>query len=489
MSEATLIYPHQLFANHPGTAPGRPIYLVEEPLLLTHNPIHRGRALLHRLSMQAYARQLQAAGHTVHYLDIGELATTTAVFDQLTKAGHSRVHVVDTTDDYLERSLAAAEETHGFTRVSYESPLFILPRAEAKERYQKSQRRMSTFYHGMRKRQAILLTPEGKPVGGQWSFDTENRASLPQEITLPPDLKHYGNPDTREAKVWVEALSAECYGDAVCWLPYTHEGAKRYLNEFLTERLENFGTYEDAIDDVHARLFHSALSPLLNIGLLIPEQIIETTLSHAARHAVPHNSLEGFVRQVIGWREFIRASYEVDGKQMRVRNFWQNTKSLPVGMWDGTTTLPPLDAAITRALTHGYTHHIERLMVIGNYLLLTETDPDEVYRWFMGMYLDAYDWVMVPNIYGMSQYAKEEGFASKPYISAANYLKKMSTYSSGDWADIWTALYWRFIAKHQTYFTKQPRLSMMPRLLQQMKTTTRDAHMRRAEAYLASIRA
>jgi deoxyribodipyrimidine photolyase-related protein len=196
------------------------------------------------------------------------------------------------------------------------------------------------------------------------------------------------------------------------------------------------------------------------------------------------NSLEGFVRQVIGWREFIRASYECDGTAMRTKNFWKHKRPLPLSFWNATTGVLPLDNAIEKALTSGYNHHIERLMVLGNFMLLTETHPDDVYRWFMGMYVDAYDWVMVPNVYGMSQFADGGIFATKPYISGSSYLKKMSDYTKGTWEDLWTALYWNFIGKNKEFFLSNHRLSMMPRLLEKMSQEKQKEYKTRATEYL-----
>ena len=180
----------------------------------------------------------------------------------------------------------------------------------------------------------------------------------------------------------------------------------------------------------------------------------------------------------------MRASYEVDGDQMRQKNFFNHTKALPDSFWDGSTTIDPVDHAIKTALEYGYNHHIERLMVMGNVMLLSQTNPHDVYRWFMGMYIDAYDWVMVPNVYGMSQFADGGSFATKPYISGANYIKKMSDYKKGDWEETWTALYWNFINTHLEVFTSNHRMSMMPRLLERMSEETRGKHFKVAKNYL-----
>lgn len=480
MSTATIIYPHQLFRKHPAIKPERPIYLVEEPLLLTHNPIHRQKLILHKLSLDAYECFLREQNHSVTRLSVVDHPTTASIFTQLQQDGVTQMHIADTTDNYLEQAIRASV----IERTWYESPLFLLSRDEAVERYTTSKRFMATFYKQLRRDRHILVTADGDPVGGQWSFDADNRNPLPADQPLPPELHLYGNDDTVAAAEWATTVSAEQYGDAGCWLPYTHTGAQAWLADFLTERLSEFGPYEDALTTRGVRLFHSALSPLINIGLLTPQEVLEAALSQHESTPVPLQSLEGFIRQVLGWREFMRASYECDGSTMRTKNFWKHDRALPKTFWQANTDIPPIDHVISTALRYGYTHHIERLMVMGNFLLLSETDPDEVYRWFMGMYLDAYDWVMVPNVYGMSQFADGGMFTTKPYISGANYIKKMSDYPGGDWETTWTALYWRFIDRHQEFFRNNYRLSMMLRVLDRMKPETREGHLNHAEAFL-----
>lgn len=478
--DATIIYPHQLFKDSPAVTAGRPVYLVEEPLLLTHNPIHKQKLMLHKLSMDAYERELTSAGHDVTRLTIADHSKTSDVFATLTQAGITTMHIVDTTDHYLERAIRDC----GIERVWYDSPLFILAKDDACQRFTASKKFMASFYKQLRKDKNVLIDNDGEPTGGKWSFDEDNRKKIPKGTELPEDLRKFGNTETSAAADWAEHVNAETYGEAGCWLPYTHSGAEEYLQDFLTTRFEHFGPYEDAFTTRGTRLWHSTISPLLNIGLLTPQYVLDEAISYAQEHDVPMNSLEGFVRQILGWREFIRASYEVDGTKMRSTNFFNHTRSLPNSYWDGSTTIDPVDDAIKTALQYGYNHHIERLMVMGNVMLLSQIKPDDVYRWFMGMYIDAYDWVMVPNVYGMSQFADGGSFATKPYISGANYIKKMSDYPTGDWEELWTALYWNFINTHHKTFSSNYRMSMMPRMLKKMDEEKRAEHFRIAKEYL-----
>lgn len=484
MREATLIYPHQLFEEHPAITKNRPVYLVEEPLFLTEFPSHRQKLLLHRLSMQVYYEDLKKAGYTVTYLDVQTLKDTSSVFDRLVKDGVTSVHVVDVTDTWLNKLIIEGCDKNQISLQWYESPLFLLPKKEAVERYVASKKHMARFYKSLRIDKTILVTDTKEPVGGQWSFDEENRQKLPKNLVPPSDPSFVDSPELQAALLWLEKIKSESYGEAKQWIPYTHDTAKAWFKTFLKERFVHFGAYEDALSPSHTLLFHSALSPLLNTGLLTPRYVLDKTLLYAEANQIPLNSLEGFIRQILGWREFIRASYECDGDTMRTKNFWQHTRALPAQFWTGETGVLPVDTAIKNALHFGYNHHIERLMVIGNVLLLSQTHPDEVYRWFMAMYVDAYDWVMVPNVYGMSQFADGGIFATKPYISGSNYIKKMSAYPKGEWEEIWTALYWNFIHTHQEFFLKNHRLSMMPRLLQKMDAEKRDRFLSVAREYL-----
>lgn len=488
--EVAIIYPHQLFdpLNHPALANGRLVYLVEEPLFISEYGTHRQKMLLHRLSLRAYQAELKKAGYAVTYVPLAAGATTQSILEAIITAGATNVHIVDTTDNYLERRIADICQKRSVQRTSYDSPLFILDKAEAIARFNQSGKFMKKFYEALRKDKNILMD-DNKPAGGQWSFDSDNRSKLPKDIRLPADIVWIENKDVQEAKQWLTTIVSEQYGDTQVWVPYTREDAKGFLTQFLTDRFEHFGTYEDAITTTHHRLFHSTLSPLLNIGLLSPTEVIDAAITYAALHDTPLNSLEGFVRQILGWREFIRASYEVDGVSMRNQNFFNHTRLLPASFWTGTTDILPLDTTIKTTLTYGYNHHIERLMVLGNFMLLSQTKPHDVYRWFMGMYVDAYDWVMVPNIYGMSQFSDGGSFATKPYISGASYLQKMSNYPKsgiGGWEELWTALYWNFINTHVDFFSKNYRLSMMPKLLEKMSPEKKSNHLDIARTYLAA---
>ncbi|MBZ4201838.1 MAG: hypothetical protein LAC70_01770, partial [Methylovulum sp.] len=269
--------------------------------------------------------------------------------------------------------------------------------------------------------------------------------------------------------------------------PTDHAGASLWLDEFLETRFEKFGSYEDAMVGNEHFLHHSVLTPMLNIGLLSPQQIIDKALQVGDNKNIPLNSLEGFIRQIMGWREFIRIVYEREGSHQRTQNFWGFERKIPKSFWLGTTGILPVDNVIQKLLQTGYSHHIERLMVMGNFMLLCEFHPDEVYRWFMEMYVDAYDWVMVPNVYGMSQFADGGLMTTKPYISGSNYLLKMSDYPKGDWTEIWDGLFWRFMYVHRAFFLKNPRMGMLVKMFDKMPEQKRNNHIAVAENFLKQL--
>ena len=259
------------------------------------------------------------------------------------------------------------------------------------------------------------------------------------------------------------------------------------MDTFLEERFEKFGPYEDAIVEGQNWLHHSVLTPMLNTGLLTPLQVIERALAVAQDKKLPMNSVEGFVRQIIGWREFMRATYHDLGVPMRTTNHWQHTRKLPASFYDGTTGIDPIDDVIARILDTGYCHHIERLMLLGGFMFLCEIDPDEIYRWFMEMFIDSYDWVMVPNVYAMSQHADGGAITTKPYFSGSNYVLKMSHYKKGEWSETWDALFWRWIILNSKALKGNPRWAMMVRNAEKMDKQKRTAHLTRADDFLAGL--
>ena len=461
MFAAALIFPHQLFAAHPALAPGRPVFLAEDSLYFgndKHHPVafHKQKLVLHRASMRAYADELRLLGHSVQLIDSYPKALPADLTD---------LHLAEPHDFILEKRLRRFAEGRGIALHIHPTLAFLSPPEFLEEHIARRKKPfMATFYQAQRKRMGILVDADGNPEGGQWSFDEDNRKKLPKNHTPPVPPSAPRHPYVEEAIAWVEEHFPNNPGCTENFrYPVTRADARAWLENFITERFADFGVYEDAISTQHAFINHSVITPVLNIGLLTPQEIIDAAL---AKKDIPLNSLEGFIRQVIGWREFMHGIYKHRGVAIRNTNFFGHTRPIPKSFYDATTGIPPIDRIIRQLHDEAYCHHIERLMILGNFMLLCRFDPDAVYLWFMEFHIDAYDWVMVPNIYGMSQFADGGTFTTKPYISGSNYVLKMSDEKAGPWTETWDALFWTFVADHQELFLKNPRSSMMARTWQ-----------------------
>jgi deoxyribodipyrimidine photolyase-related protein len=334
-----------------------------------------------------------------------------------------------------------------------------------------------------------ILIDNGNPEGGKWSYDDMNRMRFPKDKEPPKISYSEENIIYKEAKAYVDkefnGNVGEIYDQIV--YPYDFESAKKWFKDFLKNRFHDFGPYEDAVVKDERVLNHSLLSPLINSGLLSPKFIINESIKFYKKHNIPLNSCEGFIRQIIGWREFIRGVYEVKGSYERTHNFWNFSRKIPKSFYNGTTGIEPVDDSIKKVIKSAYSHHIERLMVIGNFMLLCEFDPDEVYRWFMELYIDAYDWVMVPNVYGMSQFADGGLMSTKPYISGSSYILKMSDYKKGKWCEVWDGLFWNFMNKQREFFVKNPRMRMLISSFDKMDESKRNIHLENAKSFLKNL--
>jgi deoxyribodipyrimidine photolyase-related protein len=288
---------------------------------------------------------------------------------------------------------------------------------------------------------------------------------VPISLDIPKPFRFANTERAKEAILYVKEKYSNHPGESDSFhYPTTHFEAKKALADFFANRLPFFGDYEDAIVGKEEILFHSSLSPLLNTGLLTPDQVVFGAIEHGRKEKISLNNIEGFVRQVLGWREFVRGVYHTIGPEQRKSNFFQHKRKIPISFYEGSTGIFPIDETIKKLKKSAYLHHIERLMIFGNFFLLCEIAPDEIYRWFMELFIDSYDWVMVPNVYGMSQYADGGMMTTKPYFSSSNYILKMSDFPRGKWCEIWDALFWRFMIKHSAFFEKQPRLRILSNL-------------------------
>jgi deoxyribodipyrimidine photolyase-related protein len=492
MKAVNLIFPHQLFEHSPLLENALPTYLIEEFLFFKHYNFHKQKIAFHRATMKHYEAFLASKNIEVVYIDsMQNVSDIRELIPYLKSKDITHINYIDPVDNWLQKRINEGCSKNEIESTVLDSPLFLNSKEDLQAffRSDKKKYQQATFYKDQRTQRHILIDPDGNPSGGKWSFDAENRKKYPAKKTPPsiqfPDVDDF----YKEACEYVSANFSNNIGELTeqPLYPITFESTQEWFQQFLEQRFLEFGAYEDAIVKEHHILNHSLLTPMLNVGLISPKEVIEQSTAFAKENDIPINSLEGFVRQIIGWREFIRGMYEARGSDERTRNFWGFTRKIPKSFYDGSTGIYPIDQTIKQLLKTGYCHHIERLMVLGNFMLLCEFDPDEVYRWFMELFIDSYDWVMVPNVYGMSQFADGGLMATKPYISGSNYLMKMSNYKKGEWQETWDGLFWRFMDTHRSFFLSNPRLGMLVHMFDKMPAEKKQKHLENGDAYLNSL--
>ena len=463
MTEVGLIFPNQLYKNVPISKRTDNLILIEYSLFFGEkkyiNNFHQNKLVLHRASMKSYFEN-ELDKFNSQYTDYNQ-ADLDKVFNTL--KGTKKVFAYEPKDFLLEKRLKKFSHKYNLELEFIPNPGFLTPKEIYNEFFDNHKYLMTPFYIDQRKRLNILVKKDGKPLHDKWTFDTENREKMPKNLKAPLPKFFGKNEYVEEAKKYVEKHFSNNLGQTDNFIyPTNHAEARKALNEFLNERLNSFGPYEDAISTENDFNFHSLLSSSINIGLLTPLEVVKETLDFAEENKVHFASLEGFIRQIIGWREFMMIVYERDGVKERTSNLFHHKRKLPKSFYNGTTGIKPVDDTIKKALKFGYTHHIERLMILGNFMCLCEIDPDEIYKWFMEFYIDSYDWVMVPNVYGMSQFADGGLITTKPYVSSSNYILKMSNYSKNEeWCEIWDGLFWRFLHKNKAKISSNSRIGML----------------------------
>ena len=490
MSSVNVIFPHQLFQQSDLLDNNYPIYLVEEYLFFRHYNFHKQKLAYHRASMKYYQSYLESLGKEVIYIQSKEEnSDIRLLLSELIRKGVQEFHIINPIDNWLEKRIwDSAKDT---VCTIYESPYFINLSHEYSDFFKVTKKKFfqTSFYIEQRKKLGILIDKNGSPKGGKWSYDSDNRKKYPKGKEAPKFTPLPPNEFYSEAIAYVKQNFSNNLGELSSTPIYPNDFAQtsKWLDDFLDQRFYDFGIYEDAIVDQENFLNHSVLTPMLNVGLITPAQIIDAVLDYAQRNEIPLNSLEGFIRQIIGWREFIRGIYVAKGTEERNCNFFQHRRKIPPSFYDGTTGIVPIDTTIKKILKTGYAHHIERLMILGNFMLLCEFDPDEIYQWFMELFIDAYDWVMVPNVYGMSQFADGGLMSTKPYISSSNYLRKMSNYKSSQWQDVWDALYWQFIDKHRDIFNKNIRMKFMVSMYDKISIEKKENFIQIVDNYFTTL--
>jgi len=485
---ASIILPNQLFEKSPLFSKKNKFFLIEEFLFFNQYKFHKQKLFFHRLSMKKYQVFMKSIGFDVEYIDsISELSDIRRLIKKISFE-YDSLRIINPIDYLIERRVKFLCEKLDLNLTILETPMFISTHDEFNFfKTEKKKFFQTSFYKLQRKKLNILIDDQGKPEGGDWTYDSMNRERYPIDKKAPQiKFFDYESSLSFDSKNYVEKNYSENPGeiDKNFSFPTDFEQSVKWFKDFLNNRFNDFGIYEDSIVDKESFLNHSLLSPLLNTGLIDINFVLEATILFYRKNNIPLNSCEGFIRQIIGWREFIRGVYTVKGSEERTKNFWGFKRKIPKSFYNGTTGILPVDDSIKKILKTAYAHHIDRLMILGNFMLLCQFDPDEVYRWFMEMFIDSYDWVMVPNVYGMSQFADGGLMSTKPYISGSSYILKMSNYKKGEWSEIWDSLFWNFIDNYRSFFVKNPRMRMLVANFDKMNLDKKERLLKLANHFL-----
>ncbi|SNS31311.1 deoxyribodipyrimidine photolyase-related protein [Noviherbaspirillum humi] len=508
MTVLRLVLGDQLNAGHSWfrAVRGDVVYLLMETRSETDYVRHHAQKVLAIFAaMRTFAAALEKAGHQVRYLKLGDVANAQNFRDNLMRiaaeTGAVRFERMEADEWRMEQALRTAEETlaaRGIHSVVCDAEHFLVGRSEIAAEFRGRVPRMEYFYRGMRKRYGILLDGNEKPAGGKWNYDAENRDKWRGDPPAPawPWSGHDLSSLWREiVEAGVQTIGTP-HENALRW-PLTRREARTGLARFVEQVLPHFGRFQDAMSRESALLFHSGLSFALNVKLLHPLEVITAALQAYEAGKVELASCEGFVRQILGWREFMRGVYWARMPGYARLNAMQADRPLPAWYWTGETGMACQRAAISASLDKAYAHHIQRLMVTGNFALLAGCDPDEVDAWYLGIYIDAFEWVEMPNTRGMSQFADGGVVASKPYAGAAGYVGRQSDYCKGCRYDPklrhgtgacpLNSLYWHFLDRHSERFAGHPRLAVVYKSWAGMPNEEREATLAQAKAYLEKI--
>jgi len=436
---------------------------------------HKAKIALFLSAMRHFAEELKADGYPVHYVQESKLPIVDSLKEILLEKGIKHLICIEPGEWRLKLAIEKLAKDSKVQLDMREDSHFYCSHREFREwAANKKELRLEFFYRLMRKTHNILLDKDGNPEGGQWNFDQDNRKPYPKSGPGIIETPILFEPDaiTQEVLQFVQSHYPEHPGslEHFHW-PVTRDDALEALQYFVDYRLRNFGVYQDAMWTDTPYGWHSILSSSLNLKLLNPREVTSAVLDAWKKYSLDLSTVEGFIRQILGWREFIRGMYYLDMPKMATDNFYDHQRALPDWYWTGKTKMRCMQDAVGQTLKYGYAHHIQRLMVTGNFALLAEILPSAVCDWYLAVYVDAIEWVELPNTAGMALFANGGRFTSKPYIASGAYLKRMSNYCGGcqykpdvrfgENACPVTTLYWNFLIKHRQQFDGNPRTRLM----------------------------
>lgn len=454
-------------------------------------------------AMRHFAAALRSEGVAVDYVTLDDPDNSGSFDGEVRRAvarhGPERLVVTEPGEWRVREGMRDWEADLGIpVEIREDGRFFCTPAAFADWAEGRKSLRMEYFYREMRRRTGFLIDAGGEPEGGKWNFDQDNRKALPGDLPVPDVLPVSPDDITSEVLELVAARFPEHFGSLQpFWFAVTAEQAEAAFEAFVQERLPNFGDYQDAMAYGEATLFHSVVSQYLNAGLLDPHAVCARVERAWREGEAPLNAVEGFIRQVLGWREFVRGLYWLKMPDYAERNFFDAQRDLPSFYWTGETEMVCLSEAVSQTRENAYAHHIQRLMVTGNFALLAGVHPGAVNEWYLVVYADAYQWVELPNVTGMALFADGGVFASKPYAASGKYIDRMSNYckrcrydvkrQSGDEACPFNFLYWDFVARNRTKLEKNPRMGLIVKSLQRMKPDKVAAMRKDAKAFLSNL--
>jgi deoxyribodipyrimidine photolyase-related protein len=454
-------------------------------------------------AMRLFADDLLQKGHQVFYLRLDDTRNKQSFTENI--CWISQEYQIESVeyqlpDEYrVDQELKNLPEALNLPVSVFDTEHFFTSRTEFAEFFKgKKQFLMESFYRYMRKKHKVLMIA-GQPEGDKWNFDSDNRKKIPVNHTIIHPFLFHRN--VSEIVEMIQKSGVKTMGDIedkqFVW-PVTRDECERLLDFFIEYCLPYFGTFQDAMTPNAWSVYHSRISFAMNVKLISPQEVIEKVIQHYRQNSdISLNQVEGFVRQILGWREYMRGIYWMQMPEYASLNFFNHENKLPHWYWTGETKMKCLSHSIKQSLQFAYAHHIQRLMVTGNFALLAGVHPDEVDQWYLGIYIDALDWVEITNTRGMSQFADGGIVGTKPYVSSANYIDKMSSYCGschynakqkvGEKACPFNSLYWHFYARNEMLLRKNPRIGMMYVTWDKMQPTVKEEILNQAECYLLNI--
>ena len=460
-----IILPTQLFDKNDYLKNMDEIYIIEDPFYFTSKKFHKQKLVLHRASMKYYYDKLinELKYDNVYYIEYNDV--------NYKKILKNNIYMFDPIDKpIIDKILKNSNSNTNL--IIYDTPSFLESRDELEE-YRNNYTNKKNYYHDSfykwQRRKLNLLMNNNKPINNKWSFDKENRNPFDKNY-IEDKILTYNNKYIEEAKIYINTNFFNNFGliDNI-YYPITHKETKKHLKNFINKKINTFGKYQDGISKKVIFGSHSVLSPMLNIGLITPKDIINEIIKYYNKNNNELVTVEAFIRQLIGWRSYVRFIYHYHGNEMFTMNKLNHTNKISKSWYEENKDFDIINDMIIKVNKYAYLHHIERLMIMGNFGLINQINPKELYNWFMICFIDSYEWVMVPNIFGMSQYSLTNiTMMTRPYLSSSNYIKKMSDYKKSNCFNSWDSLYWFFIYTHKNILCKIYSISMQIKILNKM---------------------